>query len=111
MSVLGLYYMWMTDEKKNCRRNVFVLKGKREMSKTKMMVDNGVRLIDAKTLAEILSVSPRTVWRLRAAGKLPQAVTFGGSVRWRLSDIALWQELRCPSTREFNSRKGDRSHV
>jgi len=36
MSVLGLYYMWMTDEKKNCRRNVFVLKGKREMSKTKM---------------------------------------------------------------------------
>ncbi|MFC1636605.1 helix-turn-helix transcriptional regulator [Planctomycetota bacterium] len=67
--------------------------------------------ITAKELAKMLSVSPRTIWRLRSAGKLPKPVTFGGSVRWRLLDIRLWQELQCPSIKEFDSRKRGMSHV
>lgn len=62
-----------------------------------------VTLMDAKTLAKMLSVSLRTIWRLRSAGKLPKPVRFGGSVRWRLSDIALWQELRCPDQVTFRN--------
>ena len=35
-------------------------------------------LISASKLAEYLDVSTRTLWRLRATGKLPQPVRLGG---------------------------------
>ena len=63
------------------------------------------KLITAKELSKILSISSRTVWRLRSAGKLPKPVKVGSSIRWRLSDIDLWIELGCPEQREFEYRK------
>ena len=47
-------------------------------------------LITATELAELLQVSKRTLWRLRSAGHLPQAVRLGGTVRWRLDEIRKW---------------------
>jgi predicted DNA-binding transcriptional regulator AlpA len=47
-------------------------------------------LVDAKTLAKMLSVSVRTVWTLNAAGELPKPVRLGGSTRWKLSEIKNW---------------------
>ena len=54
-----------------------------------------LKLVDAHYLAEILSVSTRTVWRMRSAGELPSAVCLRGSTRWRLSDIEDWIESGC----------------
>ncbi len=79
------------------------------MNNAEVSAENNVKLITAKQLAKLLSISPRTVWRLRSAGKLPMPVTFGGSVRWRLSDIALWQELRCPNEKTFETIKNTES--
>jgi excisionase family DNA binding protein len=47
-------------------------------------------LITAAELASLLQVSTRTLWRLRSAGKLPEAVRLGGAVRWQLDEIKKW---------------------
>jgi len=75
------------------------------MSDTQILVESNVRLVTAKMLAKTLSISDRTVWRLRSAGKLPMPITFGGSVRWRLSDIEEWLNLRCPTEAKFELQK------
>jgi len=71
------------------------------MSKMETTTQDGVTLVDAKMLANMLSVSPRTIWRLRSAGKLPKPVAFGGSVRWRVSDVEAWLSLGCPDQTRF----------
>jgi predicted DNA-binding transcriptional regulator AlpA len=53
-------------------------------------------LLSAEKLAELLDISVRTLWRLRAAGKLPAPIRIGGSVRWRAQEIAIWVERGCP---------------
>jgi predicted DNA-binding transcriptional regulator AlpA len=45
------------------------------------------RLIGVREVATMLGVSIASVWRLRAAGRLPKAVRLGGAVRWRLREI------------------------
>lgn len=62
-------------------------------------------LLSAETLAEHLGFSARTIWRLRSAGKLPQPVRIGGSVRWRAEDIEAWIRAGCP---EIETRGADR---
>ncbi len=47
-------------------------------------------LITAAELAKLLQVSKRTLWRLRSARELPEAVRLGGAVRWRLDKIKKW---------------------
>lgn len=54
-------------------------------------------LITAKEVAQYLSVSERTVWRLKSAGRLPQSVELGGSVRWIASEFLKWVERGCPN--------------
>ncbi|TKJ34640.1 MAG: DNA-binding protein [Planctomycetes bacterium B3_Pla] len=61
-----------------------------------MIMNN--QLLSAKELANLLSVSTRTVWRLRSAGALPEPVTVGSSRRWRASDVSEWIEAGCPKT-------------
>ncbi len=55
-------------------------------------------LLSAETVAELLGISIRTLWRLRAAGRLPRPVRLGGSVRWRPEDIQAWIADGCPET-------------
>lgn len=52
-------------------------------------------LISADELSKMLRISKRTLWRLLSAGRLPRPVRFGGSVRWRLSDVKSWIEHGC----------------
>ena len=66
---------------------------------------NDATLVNANKLAEMLSVSVRHIWRMKASGKLPKPVWVGGCVRWRMDDINLFIELGCPSQREFEIRK------
>jgi predicted DNA-binding transcriptional regulator AlpA len=65
------------------------------------------RLVDAKTIAkEILGISKRGFWRLRAQGKIgPKPVRVGGSLRWKLSEIMQWLDWNCCDMSEFQARK------
>lgn len=54
------------------------------------------QLISADQVAEMLSVSTRTVWRLQSTGRMVQPIRIGGSVRWRLDEIRQWIDLGCP---------------
>lgn len=53
-------------------------------------------LIDAEKLAAMLSVSQRTLYRLKRNGYLPTPIRLGGSVRWRKQDVCTWIEAGCP---------------
>lgn len=45
-------------------------------------------LLRVKDVAAALAVSPRTVWRLVSAGRLPQPIRLGPrTCRWRWGDI------------------------
>ncbi|MCH7559295.1 MAG: helix-turn-helix domain-containing protein [Planctomycetes bacterium] len=61
-------------------------------------------LISCKTLAKMLSLSPRTIWRLRSSGALPKTVSCGSSIRWKMSDVILFLESDC-NMAKFQARK------
>ncbi|MEQ8787457.1 MAG: helix-turn-helix domain-containing protein [Pirellulaceae bacterium] len=48
------------------------------------------QLLTTRDVAKLLSVSEKTVRRLRDAGKLPPAVHVGRMLRWREEDIAAY---------------------
>ena len=50
------------------------------------------KLLSIKQVAEILSVSEKTVRRLRDRGKLPPSKKIGRSIRWRYADIRKFVE-------------------
>jgi predicted DNA-binding transcriptional regulator AlpA len=60
-------------------------------------------LVKAQELAEMLSVSTRHIWRMKASGKLPRAIEIGNCVRGKLLDISIWLSMDCPSTKEFEA--------
>jgi predicted DNA-binding transcriptional regulator AlpA len=64
---------------------------------TKQQVPNlkQVAAISARELAAKLSLSPRTVWRLLSAKKLPKPVSIGGSKRFLIKDVNLFLECNC----------------
>ncbi len=63
----------------------------------KMPTKNGStpQLISAKTLAEKLDISRRTLQRLQSKGEVPPPIRLGGSVRWNLDEVAEWIENGC----------------
>ena len=66
---------------------------------------NDAALICAESLARMLDVSVRTLWRLRNSGKLPLPIKLGGSVRWRTSEILAWVAAGCPALKEWERRQ------
>jgi len=65
-------------------------------------------LLSARTLAQRLAVSVRTLWRLRSSGKLPEPVHLGGAVRWRKADIDAWVAAGCPDLQPQTSAAASR---
>jgi len=61
-------------------------------------------LLSAETLAGMLSLSKRTIFRLNSSGRLPKPLRIGGSLRWKSGDILRWIELGCCSRAEFNTK-------
>ena len=53
-------------------------------------------LITAVQLADLLSISERTLYRLKSTGQLPKPISLGGSVRWRLAEVRSWIAQGCP---------------
>jgi len=63
------------------------------------------QLLSAEALGRALSLSKRTVFRLRSAGKLPEPIKVGASIRWRLSDIELFVRMGATDRKEFETFK------
>ncbi|MCI0331943.1 MAG: helix-turn-helix domain-containing protein [Planctomycetes bacterium] len=59
-------------------------------------------LLSASDVANLLSVSTRTLWRLLSSGRLPQPVAVGGSKRWRREEIVAWVAAGCPPRAEWS---------
>ena len=54
------------------------------------------QLIEATEVAKMLGISPRTIWRLKDAGKVPNPISIGSMVRWRREEISDWIAAGCP---------------
>jgi len=54
-------------------------------------------LLDAKSLAAVLSVSRTTVYQMNNTGELgPMPIRFGRRTLWRYGEIAAWVRAGCP---------------
>ena len=60
-------------------------------------------LITAGELAEMLSISVRTLWRLVSAGELVGPIKIGGNTRWRLDEVRAWIAEGCPNQATRNN--------
>jgi predicted DNA-binding transcriptional regulator AlpA len=60
-------------------------------------------LLTARDLAKLLRISTATVWRLRAAGKLPRPLDALGSqlVRWDADEIRAWVKAKMPDLKTW----------
>jgi predicted DNA-binding transcriptional regulator AlpA len=60
-------------------------------------------LLTARDLAKLLRISTATVWRLRAAGKLPRPLDALGSqlIRWDADTIRSWVKAKMPDLKTW----------
>ncbi len=63
------------------------------------------KLLTAKAVGEMLSLSKRQIFRLNSCGKIPAPVRIGGSVRWAESTIIEWLQSGAPDRQTFEARK------
>ena len=56
-------------------------------------------LLDVQTVAALLDCSPRHVYRLHDAGRMPSAIKVGALVRWSRLAIDSWIEAGCKPCR------------
>jgi excisionase family DNA binding protein len=56
-------------------------------------------LLDVRAVAALLDCSPRHVYRLAHAGRMPPPLRIGALVRWRRADLDTWLVAGCPSCR------------
>lgn len=57
-------------------------------------------LLDVRAVAELLSCSPRHVYRLSDGGRMPPPVRLGGLVRWSRAALLAWMEQGCRPVRQ-----------
>ncbi len=58
-----------------------------------------VELLDVRAVASLLDCSPRHVYRLADAGRMPRPVKLGQLVRWRRGELMQWIDDGCPAVR------------
>lgn len=56
----------------------------------------GGRLLSVDSVASMLDVSKRHIYRLSDAGKMPRPIKLGGAVRWDGEAISSWIAAGCP---------------
>ena len=67
--------------------------------------ESTIQLLTAKEAAQLCRLSKRSWLRFNANKKVPEPLRIGGSLRWRQSDIELWQSMNCPDRATFETRK------
>ena len=63
------------------------------------------RLLTAKALGEMLSLSKRQIFRLNSCGKIPAPLRIGGAVRWSADEILAWLAALAPDRQTWEARK------
>jgi predicted DNA-binding transcriptional regulator AlpA len=58
-----------------------------------------IALLDVRAVAAMLGCSPRHVYRLADAARMPRPVRLGGLVRWCRAALELWIADGCPPYR------------
>lgn len=66
------------------------------------------QLLDVEGLATRLDVSVRTIRRLDATGKIPQAIRVGRAMRWLPHEITAWQTAGMPDRSRWEATKAAR---
>ena len=61
------------------------------------------RLLTAKAVGEMLSLSKRTVFRLNSCAKIPAPLRIGGAVRWSSEEISSWLAASAPDRRTWEA--------
>lgn len=56
-------------------------------------------LLDVQSVAALLNCSPRHVYRMSDAGRIPRPVRIGALVRWSRQRLEQWVASGCPSIR------------
>lgn len=78
------------DERKAAR-------GARQTLESKLGLDDGQGMIDTKSFARFLAVSPRALYSLMAEGALPKPVSLAGRIRrWSIEEVLAWVMEGCP---------------
>ncbi len=72
----------------------------------KVPEDTGI-LIDTRTFARLLNVSPRHVRRLSDEKAVPDPIRLGKAIRWRLAEILEWIEADCPPQKVWAHKRQD----
>jgi excisionase family DNA binding protein len=63
--------------------------------------ESPAKLLDVQAVATMLGCSPRHVYRLSDAGRMPAPVRLGTLVRWSASSIWEWIDAGCPAVRNL----------
>lgn len=63
------------------------------------------KLLNIREISEILGVSIEHLRRLRKAGRMPEPLQLGRSLRWAQAVIENWIEDGCPSNAPKQQRK------
>lgn len=58
-------------------------------------IDVPSKLLDVRTVAALLDCSPRHVYRLADAGKMPRPMKLGALLRWSRAAIEAWIAEGC----------------
>ena len=62
-------------------------------------------VISSATLAAWLETSKATLFRMIAAGKIPQPMSFGQQPRWSAEEIRQWISAGMPPRAEWEARR------
>lgn len=63
-------------------------------------------MLDVKAVAAMLGCSPRHIYRLSDAGKMPAPVKLGALVRWRRDEVETWIAGGCRPVRSIAAKGG-----
>ena len=63
------------------------------------------KLLTAKAVGEMLSLSKRQIFRLNSSGKIPAPVRIGGAVRWSVEEISAWLAASAPDRRTWEAMR------
>ncbi len=63
------------------------------------------KLLTAKAVGEMLSLSKRQIFRLNSSGKIPAPIRIGGAVRWSAEEISAWLAAGAKDRRTWEAMK------
>ena len=63
------------------------------------------KLLTAKAVGEMLSLSKRQIFRLNRSGKIPAPIRIGGAVRWSAEEISAWLTASAPDRRTWEAMR------